>query len=610
MRRLLPGAISWLVVTGMAMAGQFEDLGVPVVKAGLMGAIVGPDANGEDTLLYFNFNQSGGPLFLVQVNPRTGEARQFGAPPGNPGAWAFIVGPDKRIYLGTWDGGHILRFDPRAPEKGIELVGKPSQTESYLWNFTIGPDRKLYACTYPNAKLVSYDPFTGEMEDLGRLDPEEKYSQWMATGPDGWVYTGIGTVRAQVVGYNPATGERRGILPEDQRPAGSGQVYLGKDGLPYARLGGQWYRLAGGLGTPIPESDWPGSPPRMTADGKVLAAADLDGNYTLVDNATGEKTEGHFDYKGDGSPVFVVGAGPGGVIYGSTAMPLELFAYDPATGETTNPGNPTNVGGEIYSFATWHNLLYMCAYPGSAMSRYDPGKPWNKGDTPDHNPYCIGNLGDGHLRPRAMIVGPGDKLYVGSYPPYGQWGGAMAVFDPRTNQVVENYRGIIEDQAIAALAYDPETGLIFGGSSIYGGGGTTPKADHARFFVWDPAGKRKLAQLSPSQDADTIVALAVARGKVFIATSGSPALVVYDIASRSIVHRGEIPQGRVHDISLQLHTDGLIYGLAGNSLITVSPETCEVREFARSPVDISCGWALTDTGLYFGSGVHLWRWKW
>jgi hypothetical protein len=55
-----------------------------------------------------------------------------------------------------------------------------------------------------------------------------------------------------------------------------------------------------------------------------------------------------FDYRGAGAGVFVVGEGPAGVIYGSTAMPLELFSYDPRSRRMTNPGNPTSVGGEIY----------------------------------------------------------------------------------------------------------------------------------------------------------------------------------------------------------------------------------------------------------------------
>lgn len=50
-----------------------------------MGCFIGSDGHGGEAL-YFNFNQLSGKLFLVQVNPDTGAARQFNAPQG-PGAW-------------------------------------------------------------------------------------------------------------------------------------------------------------------------------------------------------------------------------------------------------------------------------------------------------------------------------------------------------------------------------------------------------------------------------------------------------------------------------------------------------------------------------------------
>src|SRR5678815_570334 len=80
-------------------AGRFESMGIPVRKGGLMGCVVGPDGKGGEAL-YFNFNQLSGMLFLVQVDPDTGAARQFNAPQG-PGAWALIAGVDGKIYLGT-----------------------------------------------------------------------------------------------------------------------------------------------------------------------------------------------------------------------------------------------------------------------------------------------------------------------------------------------------------------------------------------------------------------------------------------------------------------------------------------------------------------------------
>jgi hypothetical protein len=42
----------------------------------------------------------------------------------------------------------------------------------------------------------------------------------------------------------------------------------------------------------------------------------------------------------------------------------------------------------------------------------------------------------------------------------------------------------------------------------------------------------------------------------------------------------------------------------------VDPETFAMTEIALSREKITCGFALTDTGVYFGSGKDLLRWKW
>ena len=89
------GFSGWTSAAGLPQ-GDFENLVIPVRVGGLMGCVVGPDGLGGDAL-YFNFNQVSGKLFLVQVDPAGGRARQFDAPEG-PGAWAFVVGPDERIY--------------------------------------------------------------------------------------------------------------------------------------------------------------------------------------------------------------------------------------------------------------------------------------------------------------------------------------------------------------------------------------------------------------------------------------------------------------------------------------------------------------------------------
>lgn len=144
-------------------------------------------------------------------------------------------------------------------------------------------------------------------------------------------------------------------------------------------------------------------------DGRVVSNVTINGTYDLTspDGAIEHKT---FKYAGDGAGLFCVANGPGGRIYGGTYMPLEMFWYDPATGALENPGNPTDIRGEIYSFLDHHGILYLCAYPGSFLSKLNPAKPWNYGKEPANNPRAFGPLGPGHLRPRTMIHGPDDLI--------------------------------------------------------------------------------------------------------------------------------------------------------------------------------------------------------
>jgi len=570
-----------------------------------MGCIVGPNGRGGDAI-YFNFNQAGAPLFLVQVDADTGDARQFNSPRG-PGAWAFIAGPDEKIYLGTWDGGLILRFDPRQPEKGIELVGKPSPTETYLWQYDIGKDGKLYACTYPQAKLVSFDPATGKMEDLGRLHPTEMYARNLAVGPNGKVYVGIGTQKGDVVVYDPATRTHHSLLPESLRATlrpGTVSVTKRSDGNVYAALSSGLVRIDDETLTPVQSA--PSVPPRKLRDGRIVTDFDR-GSFTLQDPKTGKVVERKFKYAGAGDGIFVVGMGPGGVVYGSTMMPMEIFRFDPRTGQSEHLGNLAggSAGGEVYSMLDYAGKLYLCYYGGAVMTLYDPAKPfWKVGTSADCNPISFGGIGDGHLRPRAMIRGPGGLIYIGSEPPYGQLGGAMAVWDPQQNKTIENYRNLVTNQSIVSLAYEPKTGLIFGGSGNWGGGGTRPTEKEAKFFAFDPKLKKKVFEGALVPGAKSYRATVAADGKVITAVDSQ--LYVFDPQAMGFVRTNRLAGPQV-EIALGRHRSGLLVGLTRRGVYAFDPAEGKVVHTAPAPTRVGCGFALTDEAVYFGSGPTLWR---
>jgi outer membrane protein assembly factor BamB len=625
--------IGWASVGESAMSGEpgaFEELAVPVRKAGLMGTLVGPGPVEGSQRIYFNFRQEGGKLFLVAVDPDTGKSEQFKSPAGT-GAWGFVVGPDDRIYLGTHEGpdpqdsGQILVFDPRHPEKQIQVVGRPAESETYLWMFTLGRDGKIYGCTFPSAKLVSYDPRDGSLADLGVMDETQKYSRSICTGPDGRIYLGIGFGRANVVAYDPATGERKAILPDEYRSHPEqtvATVYTGTDGHVYVQATRVLPAPAEGqpastqpvtlrvTGNSVEETSNPAPAVSGTTlkDGRIVQNATLDGDYELL-HPDGTVEKKHFDYQSDGSGLFMVCTGPLGRIYGSSWMPCQAFWYDPATGASENPGNPCEVGGEIYSMLDHHGTLYACAYPGSFLSKWDPAQPWNYGREPGSNPRGFGRLGPGHLRPRTMIHGPGERIYIGSYPEYGMHGGSLGVWDPATDTLVENHHPLIQDQSVAILVYDPKSGLIFGGSSTAGGGGTDPIAKEAKFFAFDPERKALVLEEAPVPGAPDIRSMTLVGRRIF-GIAHEDDLFVYDIDKREYVHKGSLGIGAVLDCSLGLWKDGKLYGLTGKKVFRLDPETYTVTELAMYPGAIECGFAMDDRGIYFGDRARLMRYNW
>lgn len=587
---------------GAAQPGEFENLGIPVRAGGLMGCFVGPDGHGGEAL-YFNFNQLSGKLFLVQVDPDTGVTRQFNAPQG-PGAWAQIAGPDGSVYLGTWDGALVLKFDPQNPDRGIQVLGKPSPTEDYIWQYDTSPDGWIYGCTYPQAKLVRFRPGSTEMEDLGRMHPTEMYARSVAVGPTGKVYIGIGTAIGDLVVYDPAQRSHKSILPEGLRGA-KGWTTVGvskrQDGQVYAEFGTNLMRLDEDRAVLVTSA--PERPLLRLRDGRIIRTFER-GRFVIEDPKTGQQQERRFQYAGAGDRIFVVGNGPQGCVYGSTAMPLEVFRYDPQAHRSEHLG--AMPGGEVYSMIEENSRLYLCYYGGSVMNLYDPRqKHWRFGTDAEANPLSFGGVGEGHLRPRAMIRGPNNLILIGSEPPYGELGGALAFWDPAKNRTVENYRHVVTNQSVVSLAWEPRSGLIFGGSGNYGGGGTQPVEKEAKFFAFDPVKKKTIFETVLVPGARNYPATYAANGKVF--TTVKNELIVVDATTLTVSARHTLPGPQV-EISLGRHGDFLV-GFTHEAIYAVRLADGQLRTLAKTPKRIDCGFALQGHAVYFGSGTELWRYK-
>ncbi len=616
---LLNLALVALMAATSAHAGEFVDLGEPVHYAQVMNAMVGPDADGHMTRIYANMMASGELSFLLQIDPATGEISRFELPEGK-GAWNSAVGPDGRIYLGVAGSGPgvaLWAFDPARPEESLRHVVDLSDTETVIWRLA-ADHHAIYGGTYPNALVLEYDIDTGAVKRHGPFTETGTYARPIFAGADGWVYAAIGTAEWDMIALDPVTGEFHSVRTDEQRRAGSmlpqgwtawGRMYRAQDGTVYYWDNDGWHRLWEGESIAVPDDQigrWGKQP---MEDGRVLGVFEPGGRYSLVNRDAGQITWHDYAYDAPGSRLFMVDEGPGGLIYGSSIIPLVMFRHDPATGESEQLGNPTTVGGEIYSMVTLDERLWIAAYPDSHLSVYDPSLPWEFGAEAGSNPRAFGPLGDGHCRPQAMIVGPDELLYIGSVPDYGQLGGAMAIFDPARGEVVANYRNLVPGQSITALAYDPRTGLVFGGTSITGGGGSTPTATEAVIYAWDPATREIVWQVAPIENSSAVTDLAPANGKLFATVKGN-SVCVLDPATGEVLDRRRVPGGWVHWAALEAHSDGALYGLTGSCIYRVDAETNEVTEVAPFEGGITCGLAVTDEGIYFGSGTHLWVYRW
>lgn len=585
-----------------------RDLGIPVREAIIWGGHVGPGESGKLDTIYLSFGQYKAPLFLLAVNPDTGRMKQFNGPLSSEmGSWGFTIDQENRIYLGSYYNARLLRFNPKTEE--WEDLGRPGgETESFICALTTAPDGKIWGGTHPSAKLFCYDPKTGVSEDFGRMDPDQFYC-YPTAGEDGLIYCAIQFEKMDIVVFDPLKKVKKSLIAPDGRRPGRVNLFRGKDAKIYAHFvsSNQWFRVEDGERlVEVSRSDI-SLIPKVLPDGRDFYFV---GNNLLKirDPVTKEEKAIPLRYEAAGSFIFVVGAGPEGRIYGSSMLPLRLFAYNPQTQSLDNLGKLPNVNGEIYSMGFLDEKLYLCSYPEARLSVYDPKRPLRFGEGEDVNPKDLGPIGGEQYRPRAMIAGPHGRVYIGSYPDYGHLGGAISVYDPRKNEK-RVYRHIVQNQSIASLAYIDKLDLIAAGSSVRGGTGTHAVEKEARLVLWDPGEEKKIFEVIPVPGARTIFSLATTVDGIIYGITNNEKVFVFDPEKREVRKIFDLGFKEPREISLLLGPDLRLYGLAKEAIFFIDPRHEEVTLIGKPPVPIHSGMAILGRKIYFGSGANLWEFE-
>jgi hypothetical protein len=561
--------------------------------------------------IYVSFAQYGAPLFLLAVNPDTGDMQQFNGPLASEmGSWGYTIDHENRIYLGSYYNAHFLRFDPKA-EKWEDLGQPGGEKESFVCSLTTAPDGKIWGGTFPSAKLFFYDPKTGKSQNFGRMDPDQFYC-YPTAGTDGLIYCAIQFERRDIVVFDPERGVKTSLIPLGDRGPGRIRLVKGNDGKMYAGLispdgSDQWFHIEEGKRlvnvsrgeVPFPKTGLPDGRQFSLVENKILK---------IRHPETKEEKEIPLRYDASGAYIFVVGEGPDGRIYGSSMLPLRLFVYDPKDGSLVNLGKAAHATGEVYSMGIFDGRLYLSSYPEARLSVYDPEKPLRFGDTEESNPRDLGSLGGDQYRPRAMLAGPQGKVYIGSYPDYGLMGGALSVYDPRKNEK-RVYRHVIQNQSISSLAYVEKYDLLAAGSSVRGGTGTHAIEKEAKLMLWDPKEEKKVFEMVPVPEARTILSLASTTNGLLYGITEKESVFVFDVEKREVKKTFQLGLKEPMEISFRRGFDGRLYGLAKEAVFVIDPVNDEVAVLGIPPSPITSGMAILGRKIYYGSGANLYEFE-
>ncbi|MBE1491477.1 PQQ-like beta-propeller repeat protein [Plantactinospora soyae] len=583
--------------------------------------------------------QMGSPGVLSVTDPVTRELLDTAYLHESSGAWGVTQASDGIVYAGSYPNAHVYSYDPRT--RVTTDLGAPVAGQGLLYGLRPGTDGRIYGGTYPDAHVFSYSPTEG-FRDYGAMYPGEQYVVDTAVDADRNVlWAAIGS-HGHLVRLDLTTGEKRDIWPEPLRGDASypydinlvgGKLFVKRsqqqalvldpdsgavlaDGFtmnsrgtsPLAPDGRSVYFTSGnGLwrydlptDTYGPAPDGAGAPVAgggagigfgFVAGRLYATIGNYSGQALWYDLATGANERYRLPFPPQALDINNITAGPDGRVYTNLYINGNMAVLDPATGVATNVGRV----GQTDGFG-WHDgLMYQGVYPYGGVLEYDPARPYQLSTNPRE---LFRMQPDGQNRPIAF-ASAGSKVYVGSTPDYGLWGGALTVYDVATG-IRTTHRNIIPDQAVIALAVIGDR--LWAGSTIGAGGGTEPRATEAKLFTADLATGEKITEYTPVPGAFAISSVALGPdGMVWGLADGE--LFVLDPATGATVHRRDVPGSYTgaHDELFVNPADEHVYASLDGYLLRIDPLSKAVTVVRDAQT-----YRLTQDGqgnLWFRNGV-------
>lgn len=632
--------------------GDPVDLGSPLEDVAVLHCVVGEEEG--EAVMYFT--TAGEPALFHVVALEDYRLKATYPLPGAERAWSHVMAPDGSVYIGSVAAGgsaHLYRYRP-GREK-VEDLGAPVAGHKFIWALTSDAEGNIYGGTWEGGHVFRYDPMANQFFDFGHIHPGEDYARSIAWH-DGLVYVGTGAKNGRVWRLNPITGERNS-LEMPRRSEFSDRLGRMETAYHVQVVGNHLFtffstedRIA--LAYDLEKEEW-WEETFPAVVGPLLGFGSEDGKrFHLITN----QGIWNIDLEARQSRLVPGGAG---VFRGGGWINLEhpelegpVFAtvnyggsirlIDPESGRSiVLPSLAIKNGTQLQALEMGPDgSLYMSGYMGSRGARMDPrsdaietfpmeqaegiaflGSKTYWGIYPHARilttvtgraakPRPVFKIDSHQDRPFAMIPGDG-KLFVGTVPGYGRLGGALTVFNPQAKREghAQVYQDIIPGHSIVGLAW--REGKIYGSTSIHGGLGIDPVAREGKVFIWDP--EREEVILERELDLPEAGSLRMIGGL----SAGPDGLIwgcvngtifaldpeTLDVRRHRTIYPGIESYGRWRPVYLRWGADGLLYCNPGGQLTVINPVDLDFIS-AEIPVAL---FALGSGELYYTAGSRLVR---
>lgn len=616
------------ITEAVIQSGQFltTDNGVDMIYSVVSGS--------PARLIGFDINNG---RLLVNIELRDTES-----------CWSVTLATDGWLYIAGGANGKVFKHRPGS--QIVDDLGRALSGQTYVWELIAGKDGEIFGCTSPGARVFRYHPQDG-FSDVGQgpLVAGQSYVRSIAYNRSSdKIYAGVGSVQANLVELDPRTAAKTEILPQSYK--GSGFVYplvlvpdvTGGSRL-FATVAGKTLvynlttsnttvereitgissrafirsRLDGSKvyhshsSTDLRVFDFSQSSSSSVKVGNTAKALAMrwgtdnllhilneDNNLVKFNPENSQATTLELAVPPQPTQIRVTAVGPDGKVYTSGYPGGGNGVYNPETGEVSNL---TGLG-QAESILTDGEDMYFNIYPGAHIYKYDPKQSWLVGT----NPRRVATITNQDRIFGAVTVPQHNSLFFGTVANYGVRGGVLARYDKRENRIID-YGSVVQDQSIISLLYKDD--LIYGGTSIFGGGGISPNQTEAKLFVWDVLGNKKLHELVPIPDKRQITNLILGPdGNIWGVAEDE--LFIFDPETNTILNTYKLVANYVSaswkSIELVVHPNGLVYGAGAQNgeLFSIDPKTMKITK-----IHDNAAWISMDSQgrMYFARWDQMWE---